>query len=305
MARQRMGRIARKEAIEGYLFALPGILGLLLFTLGPMIASLFLSLTRYEVLSPSQWVGLDNYRRIFFEDELFWKAMYNTAYHTAFSVPLGMAFSLFCAMILNHRLLLYKKFFRTVYFLPSATAGVAVAFLWMSILEPSFGPLNAIIEFLGLPGPLWLQSEVWAKPGIILMSIWAVGTTIVLYVAALQGIPQDLYDAAEVDGANGWRRFRTITLPMISPTLLFTFVMGIIYSFQVFLQAYVMTDGGPMNSTLYYVLYLYRQGFIWLHMGYASALAWILFAVILAMTLLVFRSSPMWVYYEARKGKVI
>ncbi len=305
MAQKKLSTLIRQEAIEGYLFAAPGILGLLVFTLGPMMVSFLLSFTEYSVFSPPEWIGLENFRFIFAEDSLFWKTMYNTAYYTFFSVPLAMIFALFCASVLHHKMLKARKVFRTLFFLPSATAGVAVAFLWMTILDPSFGYINSFLEFFGIPGPLWLQSDVWSKPGIILMSIWAVGTTIVIYLAGLQGIPEDFYAAAQVDGANRWQQYLHITLPMLSPTLLFTFVMGIISSFQVFLQAYVMTQGGPMNSTLFYVLYLYRQGFVWLHLGYASALAWILFIIILVLTLLVFRSSPLWVYYEARRGRVI
>ena len=303
--RRTMGKMARKEAIDGYLFALPGLLGLLLFILGPLVASFVLSLHRYSVFSPPEWLGLANYVRLFTADHLFWKSLYNTFYYGVFSVPLGMAFALLCAMVLNHRLLLFKRIFRTIYFLPAVTSGVAVAFLWLSILDPSYGYINLVIEWFGIQGPLWLQSEVWAKPGIVLMAIWAVGQNVVIYVAGLQGIPDYYYDAAAVDGANNLQRFSHITLPMLSPALLFTFIMGIIYSFQVFLQAYVMTQGGPLNSTLFYVLYLYRHGFVWLNMGYASALAWVLFFIILALTMTVFRSSPFWVYYEAKRGKVI
>ncbi|MGQ9632411.1 MAG: carbohydrate ABC transporter permease [bacterium] len=301
----RMGRLARREAIEGYLFASPGIIGLFVFILGPMIASLILSFCEYQVFSPAKWMGLSNYKFIFSKDPLFWKSLYNTAYYTVFSVPLGMLFALACALLLNHRLLLGRRLFRTAYYLPAVTSGVAVSFLWLWLLDPSFGLINLFLERIGIPGPLWLQSEVWSKPGIILMSVWAVGTTTVIYVAGLQGIPEYFYEAAEVDGANWWQQLVHITLPMLSPTLLFTFVMGIIGSFQVFTQAYVMTEGGPMNSTLFYVLYLYRQGFVWLHMGYASALAWLLFFLILCLTLLVFKSSPLWVYYESKRGGVI
>jgi multiple sugar transport system permease protein len=297
--------MARREAIDGYLFALPGLLGLLLFILGPIIASLVLSFHQYSVFSPPEWLGFTNYIRIFTEDELFWKSLYNTAYYSVFSVPLGMAFALLCALVLNHRLLAMKRVLRTMYFLPAVTSGVAVAFLWLSILDPSYGYINIFLEALGIRGPLWLQSEVWAKPGIILMAIWAVGQNVVIYLAGLQAIPDYYYDAASVDGANAFQKLIRITLPMLSPALLFTFVIGIINSFQVFLQAYVMTQGGPLNSTLFYVLYLYRHGFEWLNMGYASALAWILFFIILVLTLSVFKSSPLWVYYESKKGKGI
>ncbi|MFW5835921.1 MAG: carbohydrate ABC transporter permease [bacterium] len=300
-----MSQIARREAIDGYLFALPGLLGLLIFIVGPLVASLVLSFFQYAVFSPPQWLGLGNYEKIFTDDPLFWKSLYNTAYYSVFSVPLGMAFALFCALVLNHRLLVIKRAFRTIFFLPAVTSGVAVAFLWLSILDPSYGYINLFLERFGITGPLWLQSEVWAKPGIILMAVWAVGQNVVIYLAALQSIPDYYYDAASVDGASALQKFARITLPMLSPALLFTLVIGVINSFQVFLQAYVMTQGGPLNSTLFYVLYLYRHGFVWLNMGYASALAWILFFIILVLTLGVFKSSPMWVYYESKKGKAI
>ncbi len=301
-----MNRLRRREAVEGYLFALPGILGLILFIIGPILASLLLSMTAYDVLSPPKWIGVANYAKALTNDPLFWKALYNTTYYTFLSVPLAMVFSLACAVILNSRLLRIGSMFRVIYFLPAVTSGVAISFLWLFLLDPTVGIINRILKVLfDVTGPLWLQSEIWAKPGMVLMSLWSVGTTVTIYLAGLQGIPEYYYDAASVDGAGAARRFLSITLPMLSPTLLFTFIMGIIGSFQVFLQAYVMTAGGPLNSTLFYVLYLYRHGFVYFNMGYASALAWILFVVILALTLLVFRSSPLWVFYEAKRGKGI
>ena len=301
-----MNRLRKREAFEGYVFALPGILGLLCFTIGPIVASLILSMSAYDVLSPAKWVGLANYKKLFTDDPLFWKSLYNSAYYTFLSVPLGMMFSLFCAVILKNRVLKFGRVFRVIYFLPAVTSGVAISFLWLFLLDPTFGTINRLLkELFGITGPLWLQNEIWSKPGIVLMSLWAVGATVTIYLAGLQGIPDYYYDAAAVDGASAPRQFISITLPMLSPTLLFTFVMGIIGSFQVFLQAYVMTQGGPLNSTMFYVLYLYRHGFVYFNMGYASALAWVLFIVILAITLLVFRSSPLWVFYESKRGKAI
>lgn len=299
-----MNRLRKREALEGYLFALPGILGLVLFIIGPILASLLLSMTTYDVLTPPRWAGLANYTRLLTNDPLFWKSLYNTTYYTFLSVPLAMAFSLFCAVVLNSKLLKIHNVFRVIYFLPAVTSGIAISFLWLFLLDPTFGTINRLLkEVTGIQGPLWLQNEVWSKPGMVLMSLWSVGTTVTIYLAGLQGIPDYYYDAASVDGASGLRQFLHITLPLLSPTLLFTFVMGIIGSFQVFLQAYVMTQGGPLNSTLFYVLYLYRHGFVYFNMGYASALAWALFIVILALTLLVFRSSPLWVFYESKRGR--
>ncbi len=294
--------LERREMIDGYLFAAPWIIGFLVFTLGPMIASLVFSCMDYSVYRPPEWLGLENYIKILTDDSLFLKSLTNTIYYTFISVPLCMALALGCAILLNQNIPL-QRILRTVYYLPAVTSGVAVSFLWMWILDPSLGFINRFLELIGIQGPLWLQCEHWAKPALILMSTWAIGQNIVIYLAGLQGIPQHLYEAAMIDGANTIQKFRHITLPMMSPTLFFTLVMGIIGTFQVFTQAYVMTEGGPMNATLFYVLYLYRCGFVWLRLGYASALAWILFVIVLFFTLLVIKSSPMWVYYEASRSR--
>jgi len=303
MKESRRGSLKRREAIEGWLFASPWIAGFLIFTIGPIIASFILSFCDYSVYSAAKWIGIENYRKMFFEDSLYWTSLYNTVYYLI-SVPLGMTVALGCALLLN-RQLIGKNVLRTMYYLPSVTSGVAISLLWMWIFDPNLGFFNDLLKRVGINGPLWLQSEKWSKPAIILMSFWGIGGTMVLYLAALQGVPEQLYEAAELDGANSWQKFWHVTIPMLSPTILFTLVMGIIGSFQVFTQAYVMTNGGPLNSTLFYVLYLYRNGFVWLHLGYASAMAWILFIIILVITLLIFRSSPAWVYYEAKRGKWI
>jgi len=303
MKESRRGYLKRREAIEGWLFASPWIAGFLIFTIGPIIASFILSFCDYSVYSAAKWIGIENYRKMFFEDSLYWTSLYNTVYYLI-SVPLGMTVALGCALLLN-RQLIGKNMLRTMYYLPSVTSGVAISLLWMWIFDPNLGFFNDLLKRVGINGPLWLQSEKWSKPAIILMSFWGIGGTMVLYLAALQGVPEQLYEAAELDGANSWQKFWHVTIPMLSPTILFTLVMGIIGSFQVFTQAYVMTNGGPLNSTLFYVLYLYRNGFVWLHLGYASAMAWILFIIILVITLLIFRSSPAWVYYEAKRGKWI
>jgi multiple sugar transport system permease protein len=303
MKESRRGSLKRREAIEGWLFASPWIAGFLIFTIGPIIASFILSFCDYSVYSAAKWIGIENYRKMFFEDSLYWTSLYNTVYYLI-SVPLGMTVALGCALLLN-RQLIGKNVLRTMYYLPSVTSGVAISLLWMWIFDPNLGFFNDLLKRVGINGPLWLQSEKWSKPAIILMSFWGIGGTMVLYLAALQGVPEQLYEAAELDGANSWQKFWHVTIPMLSPTILFTLVMGIIGSFQVFTQAYVMTNGGPLNSTLFYVLYLYRNGFVWLHLGYASAMAWVLFIIILVITLLIFRSSPAWVYYEAKRGKWI
>lgn len=303
MARQR--RISRLAAIEEryfYLFISPWIIGFLLFVLVPMIASIFFSFCRYDVLTSPNWCGLDNYRRLF-SDELFWKSLKATSLYALGSVPLGLAISLFIALMLN-RDIKGVAWFRTVFYLPSVISGVAVSLLWMWIFNPDFGILNHLLwKFFRIQGPAWIASEEWVIPSLIIMSLWGIGGGIVIYLAGLQGIPTELYEAAEIDGAGGWRKLINITLPMISPVIFFNLVMGIIGSFQVFTQAYVMTNGGPNNASLFMVLYLYRNAFQYFSMGYASAIAWILFMIIMALTMLVFKSSPMWVYYEGALRK--
>jgi len=285
-----------RRHLRGYLFAAPWLIGFLLFTAGPMVASFYLSFTRYDVTSEMTWIGLRNYLKLP-GDSLILKSLYNTAYYSFLAVPLGIILALFFALLLNQELP-GMRVMRTIYYLPSVTSGVAVSLLWLWVLDPQFGIINTILRAVGLPGPPWLQSPAWAKPALILMSTWSVGTTTLIFLAGLQGVPRHLYDAASVDGANFWQRFRYITVPMLTPTIFFNLVMGIIGSFQVFTQAYVMTQGGPNNSTLFYMIYLYNQAFTYVRMGYASAMAWLLFAIILALTLLVLRSSPLWVYYE-------
>ena len=212
-------------------------------------------------------------------------------------MPLGLALSLFLAGLLNTEVR-GVRFFRTVYYLPSVMSGVAVALLWSWLFNPDFGLVNHLLGLVGINGPTWLASETWALPALIIMSLWGAGQSMLIFLAGLQGIPQQLYEAAEIDGAGGWSRFTHVTLPMLSPVILFNLIMGIIGSFQVFTQGYVMTNGGPNNATLFYVLNLYNQAFRNLRMGYASALAWILFFIILGMTLLVIRQSRERVYYE-------
>ncbi|NPV08685.1 MAG: sugar ABC transporter permease [Anaerolineae bacterium] len=287
-----------KEEIAGYLFISPWVVGFIAFTAGPMAISLYLSLCRADFMTPTVFVGLDNYRNILFHDPLFTKSLANTAYYSFISVPLGIALGLAIALLLNAEYF-GMRLFRTVYYLPSVVSGVAVALLWQWILNPQFGIMNALLAWLGLPQPKWLFSEQWAKPALIIMSLWGAGGSMMIFLAGLRGVPQELYEAVSLDGANAIARFRSITLPMITPTLFFTLVTGIIGSFQVFTAAFIMTAGGPNNATLMYVLNLYNQAFMKYHFGYASGLAWILLFIILALTLLVFKSSAMWVYYEA------
>ena len=286
-----------RESIWGYVFVSPWIVGFLIFTLGPVIASFALSFTDYELIVAPVWVGFKNYRTLLTEDRLFGLALYNTAYYTVFSVPLGIIVAFLLGMLLNVQLP-GMKIYRTVFYLPTVTSGVAVAILWIWLFNPQFGLINYILRSVGLPAPGWLVDPDWSKPAFILMSLWGVGGTAVIFLAGLQGVPRSLYEAAEIDGANSWQRFWHVTIPMMSSVIFFNSVMGVIGSFQVFTSAYVMTRGGPQDSTLFYVLYLFKKGFGMLQMGYAAALAWILFIIILLLTLLQLRLADRWVYYE-------
>lgn len=300
----KIGPQLRRD-LQGYAFVAPWLAGFLLLAAGPMLASLLLSFTSWTMLSPPSWVGLDNYSTMFRDDPLFYEGLYNTAYYVLFSVPPGLALALGLAMLLNLKLK-GIKLFRTVFFLPSVTNVVAVSVLWLWLFNPDFGLLNTLLGWFGIEGPLWLQSESWSKPALIVMSLWGIGGTMIIFLAALQGIPQELYEAADLDGATATRKFFHITIPMISPAIFFNLIIGIIGSFQVFTQAFVMTggahpgsEGGPNNSTLFFVLYLYKKAFQDFKMGYASSLAWVLFLIVLILTLLQWRFSKRWVYYEA------
>jgi multiple sugar transport system permease protein len=289
--------IRRRETLWFYALIAPWVIGFLGFTAGPLLASLFFSFTRYDVVSPPVWVGPANYLRLL-EDDLFLQALKVTTIYTFITVPLGIVVSLSLALLLNWDVP-GVRFFRTAIYLPTVTSGVALALLWMWLFNPEFGLINYIIATItGWQGPLWLQSEAWVMPALILMAMWGVGGTVVIYLAGLQGIPTELYEAAELDGATGWRRLWGITLPLISPVIFFTAITGMIGTFQVFTTAQVATNGGPNYASLFYVLYLYQVAFRNFQMGYASALAWVLFVIVLLLTLLAFRSSAAWVHYE-------
>ncbi|GAC1551574.1 MAG: sugar ABC transporter permease [Herpetosiphon sp.] len=296
----KRSQIARREAIDGYLFIAPWIIGFLLFVAGPMVASLILSLMRWDLFSPPQWVGLDNFTHLV-HDPLAVTSLWNTAFFTFISVPLNIIVALATAMLLNQPLR-FQSWFRTFFYLPAITPAVASAVLWLWILNPEIGLANGLLRRLGLPQSQWLYSAATSKPTFILMGLWSVGNTMVIFLAGLQGIPQSLYEVAEIDGANWWQRFRVVTLPMLSPVILFNVILGIIGSFQIFTGAFLLTNGGPQNSTLFAVLYVYRLAFEQFQMGYASAFAWLLFVIILVFTLIQFRLSKSWVYYEGGEG---
>ncbi len=276
---------------------MPWVLGLGIFIIGPIIASLIFSFMDYSVLLPPKFIGLSNYKTMFSGDPLFWKSLYNTIYMTVIGVPLNIVLSLSVALLLNQKVK-GEAFFRTIFYLPSVVPAVAMSLLWMWILNPQVGLVNYILSLFGIEGPMWLASEQWAKPAFIIMGLWGIGGNMVIFLAGLQGVPQHLYDAAVVDGASIWQRFRHVTLPMLSPTIFFVLIMGIIGTFQIFTQAYIMTAGGPMDSTLFYVYHLFNKAFRDFHMGYASAMAWFLFIIIFIVTMVNIKLAPKWVYYE-------
>ena len=305
---------SRKETRAGYLFVSPWIIGGIVFLLVPMLVSLLLAFSSWDMIEPARWVGLGNFADMGHDDR-FWSSMKVTAIYTIFSVPLGVVGSLMLALLLNTKIK-GQTVFRTLYYIPTVASAVAASLLWMRLFNPESGLLNYLIgvlhmtplmHALGIADPTkgyvnWLGSEKTALGSLIVMSLWGIGGGMVIYLAGLQGIPQSYYDAAEVDGANVWQKFRHVTLPLLTPTIFFTLIMGVIGSFQVFTQGFVMTQGGPNNATLFYVLYLYQNAFQFLKMGYASALAWVLFVVILYVTLLQMKMSK-WVHYEGAEAK--
>ena len=297
--RLRMGRLARNEALAGYLAIAPWVLGFLLFEFGPLLTSLYLSLTKFDVLTTPKWVGLKNWDKMLFNDPLVWHSLKVTAIYSVGAVSLGLVLGLSLALLLNQDVG-GLSYYRTVFYTPAVVSGSAVAMMWLLLLNPEVGVLNRILATVGIQGPAWLFDRQWAVPAFIIMSTWGVGGGMVLYLAALQGVPSELYDAAMIDGAGAWPKLWFVTLPMISPVIFFNLVMGIIGSFQVFTSAYIMTKGGPANATYFFVLGIYLNAFEFLKMGYASALAWMLAVIILVLTFIAFRSSGRWVYYEGQ-----
>jgi len=282
-----------------YILVSPWIIGFIVFVAGPMVASLIFSLTSYDIVHPTVFLGASNYARMFTGDPLFWKSLRVTMTYALVAVPLDLLAGFTLAFMLNAKVPGISVW-RTLYYVPSVVAGVAVAILWLSLLNPRFGIVNWVLSWFGIRGPGWLSSTDWALPALIVMSLWGVGGGMIIYLAGLQGIPTTLYDAAQVDGANAWNRLIHVTLPMMTPIIFFNLVMGVIGTFQYFTNAYVMTRGGPADATLFYNLYLYQNAFNYMKMGYASALAWVLFVIVLLLTLLIFRSSAAWVYYEGQ-----
>jgi multiple sugar transport system permease protein len=286
------------KAIWGYILLLPWLLGLIIFILGPIVASFYLSFTKYEVMNAPAWIGLANYQKAFFGDDLFWPSLWRTFEYSIAIVPIGLIGSLFLATLLN-RGMKGTNIFRTLFFLPSLTPVVALALLWAWLFHPNVGPINLALGFVGIHGPGWLTDKNWAMPALIIISLWASlgGNAMLIFLAGLQGVPESLMDAAEIDGAGRWAKFRNITLPMISPTMLFNLILGIIGALKVFTLAFVSTQGGPSYATWFLALHIYQQAFSYFRMGYGSALAWIFVVIVLILTFVQLKLSQRWVYY--------
>jgi multiple sugar transport system permease protein len=293
----------RRNLISGLLFISPWLLGLCVFTLYPLVASLYFSFTSYDIISPPVFVGFDNYRTMLTADPLFWKAVSNTLFYAGFAIPLNIFVAVAVAMLLNLRVR-GLAVFRTIFFLPSIVPDIASAMLWSWMLNPQFGLVNALLKILHLPTLGWLADPTWAKPSLILIGLWSFGGSMVIFLAALQDIPVHLYEAAEIDGAGTFAKTINVTLPMLSPTIFFNLVLGVIGAFQYFTTAFVLSQGsgGPAGSTMFYALYLYNNAFRYFKMGYASAMAWLLFAFVFLVTGIIFKSSGRWVYYEGEKS---
>ena len=307
---KRRGGMLREEAVWGWLLQTPLLVGLVVFVAGPLIASFVLAFTDWEMLTPATFVGLDNVHTLI-NDPLFTKALGNTAYITFISVPLYMLVSLLLALALDQKLR-GISIYRVIFFLPSQVPAVANAILWLWMFNPDYGLVNWALGIFHLPTSNWLQDPDMAKPALVVMGMWTTGTTMIIYLAGLQGIPVELYEAAAIDGASTWRRFWNVTLPLLTPAIFFTLIMGIITTMQSgFTTTYIFTavngptateavNGGPGNSLLLFILYIYDEAFVRFQMGYASLLAWVLFLIILAITLINFKLAGRWVYYESQ-----
>ena len=292
-------KLRRQEVFAGYFTILPWILGFLIFVAGPILFSFYLSFSEYDILKPPKLIGLDNYRDMA-EDRLFWQSLRVTTIYAAGAVPLAVVVGYLLALMLNQKVG-GLSFWRTAFYVPAIVPVLAVSYLFAWIFNPDIGLVNGLLRQIGVEGPQWFASREWVLPTFMIMELWAAGGGMVLYLAALQGVPTSLYDAAKVDGATAWRRFWHVTLPMTTPVIFFQFLIGLIASFQLFTGPFLVTQGGPANASLFYVLYLYRNGWKYFNMGYASALAWVLVVIILVFTLLSFRVARRVVYYESEE----
>lgn len=286
-----------KQNLVGYLFISPWLIGFLAFAAWPFLRSIYLSFTRYNIVTEPQWVGTANYKMLLTNDELFWKSAWVTVKYAAISVPVGVVVGVGLALLLNSNVKGIAVF-RTIFYLPSIVPTVATSVLFIWLLNPSVGLINRLLGLVGITGPAWLNTAPWAFYSLVMMALWGVGGSMVIYLAGLKDVPTHLYEAATLDGANAYQKLRRITLPMMTPVIFFNLIMGIIGAFQTFTQAYVITpNGGPQDSTYFYSLYLYNRAWKYLDMGYASAMAWMLFLVIVILTTIVFRTQKRWVHY--------
>jgi len=294
----------KREALEGYLFLSPWAVGFLVFIAGPMLASLYLSFTKYNVMLPPEWVGLRNYVMALTKDDLFIPSVLRTLYYTALVVPIGLALSLGVAMLLNRAMAL-PSLWRTFFFLPTLTPIVAAALLWRWMLNPDVGLVNWLLAQIGITGPGWLASTEWAIPSLALIGLWASvgGSRMIIFLAGLQSVPNELREAAEIDGAGRWAKFRNVTLPMLTPTIFFNLILGIIFALRTFEVAFVATNGGPARATWFISLHIYQNAFVSFDMGYASALAWLFVIVLLAFTVISFRTSDRWVLHAGERAR--
>jgi multiple sugar transport system permease protein len=286
--------------VTGLLFVSPWLLGFLLWTAYPLLSSIFYSFTRYDFITEMKWIGLGNYVEIFTEDPRFWTVVYNTVYYVGISVPLGVVTAFLMANLLNTRLI-GRSLFRAIFYVPSIVPAVCSAMVWLFIYNNQYGVINNTLKALGRPIIPFLSSVELAKPSLIVIHLWAQGTAVVIFLAALQDVPRSLYEAATVDGANAWHRFWHVTVPMCSPIILYNLVMGFIGGFQTFLMPYLLTGGGPMASTEFYAMHLWRNAFELFRMGKACALAWIMFVVVALLTAFLFKTSARWVFYGGER----
>ncbi len=293
-----MSSAERREAWEGYVSISPWVIGFLLFTLGPILASVYFSFTEWTVTRPAEWVGLKNYIRMFTDDPLFWQALKVTGNFVLLSVPLKLVCGVGLSLLLNLKIR-GMNLFRTIFYIPAVISGVAVSLMWIWLLQPDTGVINTLLESVGITGPRWFWDPDWALASVALMSVWSVGGSAIIYLAGLQNIPPSLYEAAEIDGAGAWHRFWRITIPLLTPTLFFQLVVEMIESFKVFTQAFVITKGGPLKATYFFLYYFYEEAFQNFNMGYASGLALVLMAIIMIATIILNYTSKHWVYYAA------
>jgi multiple sugar transport system permease protein len=294
--------VKRMEQKWGVLFSIPAVLGFLIFSIGPFIASFVLGLTKWQIGAPPKFIGLENYNHMVSKDPVFWKSLWVTVYYSLLAVPVGLLLAFFIALLLNQKVK-GLSIFRTIYYIPYIVPSVSSIMLWMWMFNPTYGLLNDILHGLGLPTSQWIYNPTTAIPSMVLMSVWQLGNTVVIFLAGRQGVPNHLYEAVEIDGGGPFSKLLHVTIPSMTPTILFNLVMSIIGTFQTFNQAYLMTSGGPNYATQFFVFNIFQYAFQYGDMGYACALSWVLFIIIMILSIFVFRSSNRWVYYESgREG---